>query len=145
MPTVPCTLPRLVGILLLLAAVYVGLQLYPSELPAPATGRRADLLATVFYDQAMVFLLRLVILCAAAFTVFSIVARIWNREWLTKAGPFEVERAVPLVEDERDDLKSQLGELRADYVRLAEAILTSPASPAHGGPSPGRRPRNAAD
>ncbi|HMJ01460.1 MAG TPA: hypothetical protein VK506_00890 [Conexibacter sp.] len=80
MSTAARTLPRLAGILLVLGGAYAGLQLYPSEPPSPAVGRRADLIATVFYDQAMVFLLRVVILCAAAFTVLSIVARIWNRE-----------------------------------------------------------------
>ncbi len=117
MPTAARTLPRLAGILLALAGAYVGLRLYPSELPSPAVGRRADLLATLFYDQAMVFLLRVVILCAAAFTVLSIVARIWNREWLTKAGPFEVERMV--ASRDRDALKRQLEEAHAEIERLA--------------------------
>jgi hypothetical protein len=111
MPTAARTLPRLVGILLALGSAYVGLRLYPSELPSPAVGRRADVIATVFYDQAMVFLLRVVILCAAAFTVLSIVARIWNREWLIKASPFEVERVVAVAADEHGDLEVEVAGL----------------------------------
>lgn len=144
MPTATRTLPRLVGVLLLLAVAYVGLQLYPSELPSAADSRRGDLLATVLYDHAIVFVLRVVVICAAVFTVLSIVARIKEREWLTKAGPFEVERAAPLIERERDDLKAQLAALRAEYVRLTEAMLAlRPSSPSHDDDPPGEETSHA--
>jgi hypothetical protein len=125
MPTATRTLPRLAGVLLLLAGAYVALQAYPSELAVPAAARRADLIATVLYDQAIVFVLRILILCAAAFTVLSIVVRIWNREWLTKAGPFEVERAVAVTEREHGDLEIEVADLRARYVELLERMLVS--------------------
>ncbi len=120
MVSAPRTLPRLLLILLLLTAVFAALQLYPADLPSPLGDRRGDLLATILYDQAIVFVLRVVVLCAAVFTVLSIVGRIRNREWLMRAGPFEVERTAERADRERDDLKAQLTQLQAEYDRLVE-------------------------
>ena len=131
MPVAPFTLPRLVAALVTLGVAYAGLRLYPAELPALPAGDRGDLLATVFYDQAMVFLLRIVFLCAAAFAVLSIAARIWNREWLIKAGPFEVERAAARSERELDELRGVLADLFVAIARVRqteeEVGIRSPA------------------
>lgn len=115
-----------------LAAAVIAHRLYPHELP-PAD-RRTDLLATVFYDPAMVFAGRVAALSIAAFAVLSILARIWNREWLTKAGPFEVEHAAATSERERDDLKKQLAEARGQLRWYEEAAraFAAPTSPVAG-------------
>lgn len=75
----------------------------------------------------MVFTGRIAVLSVAAFAVLSIAARIWNHEWLTKAGPFEVERAAAISERERDDLKQQLAETRAEFREFITEVFGSPA------------------
>ncbi|MFL5817086.1 MAG: hypothetical protein ACJ76L_05740 [Conexibacter sp.] len=93
----------------------VALRLYPHELPQ---ARHPDLLTVVFYSRAMVFAGRVTLLCLAAFAALSIGARIVRREWLLRAGPFEVERAVGISERERDELKEELAEQRIGTARL---------------------------
>jgi len=115
MPVLAALAGRLAVVLSAPVAALVALRLYPHELP-PA--RHPDLLAVVFYSRAMVFAGRVTVLCLAAFAVLSIGARIVRREWLLRAGPFEVERAAAISERERDELKAELAMWRARTERL---------------------------
>ena len=118
--SVPSSLAgRLATVALALASVFAALRLYPHELPQ---ARHPDLLAVVFYSGAMVFAGRVTLLCLAAFAVLSIAARIVRREWLLRAGPFEVEQAVGISEWERDELKEEFAEWRAEAAQLIEAV-----------------------
>jgi hypothetical protein len=119
MPVVTSLAARLAVALLAPAAALAALRLYPHELP-PA--RHPDLLAAVFYSRAMVFTGRVTLLCLAAFAVLSIGARIVRREWLLRAGPFEVERAAAISERERDELKAEAAESRARMKRLQAEV-----------------------
>jgi len=119
MPVLASLSGRLLALPLVPAAALVAFRLDPDELPA---ARHPDLLAAVFYSRAMVFAGRITLLCLAAFAVLSIVARIVRREWLLRAGPFEVERAAAISERERDELKAELGEWRTTVERLETAM-----------------------
>ena len=110
---------RMVALPLMAATALGALRLYPNELP-PA--RHPDLLAVVLYSRAMVFAGRVTLLCLAAFAILSIVARIARREWLLRAGPFEVERAAAISERERDELKAELAEWRTENARLQAVV-----------------------
>lgn len=118
---------RLAGLALAAAIALAALRLYPHELPA---ARHPDLLAVVFYSPAMVFGGRVTLLCLAAFAVLSIVARVARREWLLRAGPFEVERAAAISERERDELWAELAESRARTDRLAAEVAAFRQDPA---------------
>lgn len=119
MPVPSSLAGRLLTLLVAVAAGFAALRLYPHELP-PA--RHPDLLAVVFYSPAMVFAGRVTLLCLAAFAILSIVARIARREWLLRAGPFEVERAAAISERERDELKEELAEQRVSSERLRAEV-----------------------
>lgn len=102
----PQRLPsRLLVVLFAVAALYVALRIYPSDLPALQP--HPDFLAVVFQNRALVFTGRVTLLVVAAFIVLSILARTLNRQWLSKAGPFEVLTAAD-AETERDALKEEL-------------------------------------
>lgn len=129
MPASASPSARFAALLLALPGALVVLRLYPHELP-PA--QHPDLLAAVFYSRAMVFAGRVTLLCLAVFAVLSIGARIVRREWLLRAGPFEVERAAAISERERDELKAEVAktqaetaQLRAAYQGLAEHLAAS--------------------
>lgn len=119
MPVVTSLAARAAVVLLAPALALAALRLYPHELP-PA--RHPDLLAAVFYSRAMVFAGRVTLLCLAVFAVLSIVARIVRREWLLRAGPFEVERAAAISERERDELKADAAASRARMERLQAEV-----------------------
>ena len=121
MPVPSSRIGRLVVLLLALAGGFAALRLYPHELP-PA--RHPDLLAVVFYSPGMVFAGRVTLLCLAAFAVLSIVARIVRREWLLRAGPFEVERAAAISEREQDQLRVKLAASQ-EHVALLQAELAA--------------------
>jgi hypothetical protein len=109
--------------LILLAAIgllHVALRIYPRDLPAPQP--HADFIATIFQSRVLIFTGRITLLVVAAFIVCSIVARIWNREWLSKAGPFEVSTAMTHVEHERDGLSEELASARATIRELKARI-----------------------
>lgn len=127
MPVPSSRAGRLAGLVLAAATAFAALRLYPHGLPA---ARHPDLLAVVFYSPAMVFAGRVTLLCLAAFAVLSIVARIVRREWLLRAGPFEVERAAAISERERDELWAELVESRARTDRLAAEVAAFRQDPA---------------
>jgi hypothetical protein len=66
------------------------------------------LVPTIFQSRALIFTGRITLLVVAGFIVLSILARIWNRQWLSKAGPFEVSTAMADVEHERDALREEV-------------------------------------
>lgn len=96
----------------ILVACVVGLVLlvkglYPADLP-PATS--PDFIDNIFDNRAVVWAARLLLVSAAAvlafggiFIVVSIGIRMKNREWLRRAGPFEIsETAVSEIEGQLD-------------------------------------------
>ncbi|HKG03925.1 MAG TPA: hypothetical protein VKB03_12155 [Conexibacter sp.] len=121
MPVPSSLAGRLATVALALASAFAALRLYPDELPQ---ARHPDLLAVVFYSRAMVFAGRVTLLCLAAFAILSIVARIVRREWLLRAGPFEVERAAAISERERDELKEDLAAQRAVHAQFEARLHT---------------------
>jgi hypothetical protein len=124
MPVPSSLAGRLATVALALASAFAALRLYPHELPQ---ARHPDLLAVVFYSRAMVFAGRVTLLCLAAFAILSIAARIARREWLLRAGPFEVERAVGISERERDELKEALAEQRIETAQLEARVMHLPS------------------
>ena len=79
------------------AVIGVGVlakALYPAELPPTAN---PDVIDNVFHNRAVVWAARLLLVSAAGvlalgglFIVVSIAHRMKNREWLRRAGPFEI-------------------------------------------------------
>lgn len=99
---------------------YVALRVYPDELSPP--DRHADLLALVVQSRPIVFVGRVAILSTAAFAVLSVVARMWNRQWLAKAGPFEIERVMTKAEEENARLGEQLARASRDVRDLSTRL-----------------------
>lgn len=81
--------------------------LYPADLPSTAD---PDFIDNIFDNRAVVWAARLLLVSAAAvlafggiFIVVSIGIRMKNREWLRRAGPFEIsETAVSEIEGQVD-------------------------------------------
>ncbi len=103
-----------------LVGAYVALRVYPHDLPAP--DGHAGLLATVLQSRPIVFVGRIAILSVAVFAVLSIVARMWNREWLTKAGPFEIGQVTKAAEEENARLKEQVACANQELEAFASAL-----------------------
>lgn len=97
---------RLLLVLLCGLAVFVGFRLYPQAAPTPT--KHPGYVDAVLQSRLLVLAGRMSLLFVAAFAVLSIAARMWNKEWLSKAGPFEVSKAAATAEDEREGLKTKL-------------------------------------
>lgn len=117
---------RLLIVLSAIVGAYVALRVYPSDLPSPQP--HADVVAILFQSRALIFTGRIMLLVVAAFIVLSIVARVLNRQWLTKAGPFEVSTAAD-AEIERDALKEELDQA---YETIRKLELEVSRRDAHG-------------
>jgi hypothetical protein len=98
----------LIGVVILLIAK----GLYPTDLPE---SRNPDFVDNVFDNRGVLWAARLLLVSAAGvlavggiFIVFSIGVRMKNKEWLRRAGPFEI--AEGTLEHARDE---------ADYWRRA--------------------------
>lgn len=99
--------------LIVVAVIGVGLMvkgLYPADLPR---SRDPDFVDNVFANRAVLLAARLLLVSAAAvlalgglFIVVSIGHRMKNREWLRRAGPFEI-----------SELKAAQAEEEIDYWR----------------------------
>ena len=111
---------RLLIVLSTIVGVYVALRIYPSELPTPRP--HADFIATVFQSGALIFTGRITLLVVAAFIMLSIVARVLNRQWLIKAGPFEVSTAAD-AEIERDALREEFADAQATIRDLTARVM----------------------
>ena len=98
--------------LLIIAACVIGLVLlvkglYPADLPSTTN---PDFIDNIFDNRAVVWAARLLLVSAAAvlafggvFIVISTGIRMKNREWLRRAGPFEIsETAVSEIEGQVD-------------------------------------------
>jgi hypothetical protein len=102
---------RLIGACFLLALgisiLLLAKGLYPADLPA---SRNPDFVDNIFDNRAVLWAARLLLVSAAGvlafggiFIVGSICIRIRNREWLRRAGPFEIsEESTHRTEDEAD-------------------------------------------
>jgi len=77
-------------------AVVVLYRIYPGSLPAKSNPGWLDLLfdapLVIFAGRILLFSIALVLAFASAFTILSIISWSRHRQWLTKAGPFEVSR-----------------------------------------------------
>ena len=52
---------------------------------------------SIFQSRTLVVLIRIVVVFVAGFVITSLLARIWRREWLAKAGPFEISDVMDLT------------------------------------------------
>ena len=87
---------RLFAIALVGGAVAVGIGLYPNYVMVP---KHPSLLDEIFQSRTIIVFVRVLMMFAAGFVVASLLARIWNRQWLSKAGPFEVSDVADLTAD----------------------------------------------
>jgi len=119
---------RLSTLVLALLGAFAAASVYPPELARPR--HDPDLFTVIFQCRPIVFAARVTALCLAAFVISSIVARIRNREWLSKAGPFEVVPAATEAGRESRDLRERLtrADARADELQAMVAALTAPKS-----------------
>ncbi|HWT90452.1 MAG TPA: hypothetical protein VN179_05000 [Solirubrobacterales bacterium] len=116
--------------LLVVAAVAIALLvkgLYPADLPA---SRDPDFVDTVFDNRGVVWAARLLLVSAAGvlafggiFIVASIAIRIKNREWLRRAGPFEIsERELSEAEEEAAFWRQTALSSQEEADRLRESL-----------------------
>ncbi len=83
-----------VGVGIVAAIVLLAKGLYPADLP---TSPDPDFIDTIFNNRCVLWAARLLLVSAAgvlafggSFIVLSIGMRMKNREWLRRAGPFEI-------------------------------------------------------
>lgn len=101
-------------------AVFAALRSYPHAVPPAA--EHPDYVDTVLESRALVLAGRMTLLFAAGFAVLSIAARMWNKEWLSKAGPFEVSQVATSFERERELVADELAETRARIEDVSAAL-----------------------
>lgn len=116
--------------LLLLVAIGVGLltkALYPTDLPPTVN---PDFVDNVFDNRAVLLAARLLLVSAAAvlalggvFIVVSIGHRMKNREWLRRAGPFEIsEKRLVQAEAEIDFWQQEALANRQEVIALEQRL-----------------------
>lgn len=107
---------QLVAILLCITApaavVLLAIGLFPADLPGNGNPTFVD---TIFDDRGVIWAARLLLVSGAAvlafggvFIVVSIVIRMRNREWLRRAGPFEVSEGTAGDMESRVELWREL-------------------------------------
>lgn len=128
-------------------AFFLVKSLVPADLP-PTSG--ASLVDSIFHNKGVVLAARLLLVSAAVvlaiggvFIVASTIRRMANREWLRKAGPFEIpDTAVSEVEgqleqwrriartgrEELAEMTEQLREANAEIEQLQSEIEAAQAS-----------------
>ena len=102
-------------------AIAVAVALYPHYIKL---GKNPSLVDQIFQSRTIVVLIRVVLLFAAGFIVASLLARIWNRQWLSKAGPFEISDVVDLT-GELDAAEANLAHAEEDINKLNLRISAS--------------------
>jgi hypothetical protein len=118
------------------AIVLLAKGLYPADLPE---SRNPDFVDNVFDNRGVLWAARLLLVSAAAvlafggvFIVLSIGTRMKKREWLRRAGPFEVsEGSLSQAEEEADfwhraalKNRAEAADLQEQLTRLEELIGT---------------------
>lgn len=115
--------PRgLVVVLVLATAAVLALGQYPHH---ELAGPNSTTVSRIIAAPAFVVALRIVVMYAVVFVLASILARIWNRQWLRKAGPFEVADDVQALKDERDRVRGEVQTAQARIGELNERLLQS--------------------
>lgn len=115
---------RLIGSLfffaILIGVAFLVVGLAPTDLP-PEKG--SNFVDTVFHNKGVVLAARLLLVATAVvlaaggvFVVSSIVMRMRNREWLKRAGPFEI------AEAELSDVESEAEHWRSTAVASQEEV-----------------------
>jgi hypothetical protein len=95
----PWQISRLGALLFCIAGAALLIKgLYPADLP---TTKDPAFIDSIFHNRAVIWAARVLLMAAAAasafggyFIVISIGMRIKNREWLRRAGPFEISEAT---------------------------------------------------
>jgi hypothetical protein len=111
-------------------AVLLIKGLYPADLPSTAN---PDFIDNVFDNRAVVWAARLLLVSAAAvlafggiFIVISTAIRMKNREWLRRAGPFEIsETAVSEIEGQVEYWRLAALAGREEVVELTQVLEES--------------------
>jgi hypothetical protein len=112
---------------LAVGAVLILIGLYPKKV---ALRKNPDFTDAIFASRIVIALIRIALLFGIGFVVISIVARIVNRQWLAKAGPFEISEEV--VEElkaeiafwqiEAEDGRDEIDELTQQVQQADELI-----------------------
>jgi hypothetical protein len=113
-----------------IAIVLLAKGLYPADLPQ---SRNPDFVDNVFANRGVLWAARLLLVSAAAvlafggvFIVVSIGIRMKNREWLRRAGPFEIsEGTLGQAKDEADYWRRATLATEAEAVDLRERLKRS--------------------
>jgi hypothetical protein len=86
-------------------------------------------LLDVFFDsRAVVLGVPIVFLFTGAFIVASLFARIWGRQWLSKAGPFEVSEAGNAdLRDQVEKWQSQARDTATEITTLRDRLAEADA------------------
>jgi hypothetical protein len=89
--------------------VYGLIEIYPDDVVEPTN---ADFLDNIFANEFVLFAARLVLFAAGAvaffaafFAILSVIQWIKNRQWLRRAGPFEVAEATAAVADLKGEIE----------------------------------------
>ena len=122
---------RLIGSLfffaILIGVVFLVVGLAPTNLPPDKGSNFVD---TVFHNKGVILAARLLLVAAAVvlaaggvFVVSSIVMRMRNREWLKRAGPFEIgDVELDDVESEAERWRSIAAAGRDEVEELTEQL-----------------------
>jgi signal transduction histidine kinase len=119
------------GVVFLIAvlgvAVFCLITMIPDDVVEP---RDADFLDNIFADKAVLFAARLVLLSlalvafvGATYIILSVFERGRRRQWLLRAGPFEVDpQAVSALDDEVERWKDEADETREKLREMRERL-----------------------
>jgi hypothetical protein len=107
--------------------VLVAFRVYPRQI---SVKEDASFLDTLTASRLVVAAVRVVIFYVAVFIALSVAVRIWNGQWLRKAGPFEVSEEVVQVlkhkikewEVSADKDQAEIDRLKAQIVRADETL-----------------------
>lgn len=118
------------GIAIVMALGLLAHGLYPVDLPE---SRNPDFVDNVFDNRGVLWAARLLLVSAAGvlafggtFIVLSIGIRMKNREWLRRAGPFEISEAdLNKTGDEVDFWRQAALASREETVDLRESLRQS--------------------
>jgi hypothetical protein len=116
---------RILALALVGVAIGIAAKLYPH----PISVRHNPSLLDVFFDsRAVVLGVRIVFLFTGAFIVASLFARIWGRQWLSKAGPFEVSEAGNAdLRDQVEKWQSQARDTATEITTLRDRLAEADA------------------
>jgi hypothetical protein len=114
------------GLVLVLIGATIALadQVYPDDSDV-ARSSDDNFIDSVFSDPLVIAAASVAVVYVAAFCVISVLARIWNRQWLRRAGPFEISDEVKDLRNSVERWQQEAGRAKDQISELQERLADS--------------------